>query len=153
MADYKSTQLTALDLGTHLSAGTYKVGSPHRPIFRGTLAFGTGIMAKSEDAAMVRLPAGVLPWQVGILVSESLSTAEFSIGITGTTAKYKALGTQTNAVGWVWYMLESALDDGVLAAVSGQDFAEEILITNDATAAFPTTTGGSINMAFECIVP
>ncbi len=146
-SDYFSVQLTAIAAGTHLGAGAYKVGSSERPIFRGTLAFGTGIMAKSEDADMVALPIGVLPWSVGILVSESLGSAEFSIGITGTTAKYKALGAQTGAVGWVYYMLESALDNGVLTA------AETIIITNDATAAFPETSGGSINMAFECIVP
>lgn len=146
-ADYFSTQLTSIDAGTHLAAGSYQVGSPERPIFRGTLAFGTGIMAKSETAAMVRIPKGFLPWTIGILVSESLGSAEFSLGISGTAAKYKALGVQTGAVGWVYYMLESALDDGVLSAI------EEIWITNDATAAFPTTTGGSINMAFECIVP
>lgn len=144
---YYSTQLTAIDAGTYQNAGTYVTGSRDRPMFHGTLAFGTAIMAKSEDVSMVRLPIGVIPFQVGILVSESLGSSAFSIGISGTTAKYKALGTQTGAVAWVWYMLESAWDDGALSAV------EEIRITNDATAAFPTTSGGSINMAFECLVP
>jgi hypothetical protein len=144
---YYSTQLTAIDAGTYQGAGTYIAGTEERPLFLGTLAFGSGIMAKSEDVAMVRLPKGIITLQVGILVSESLGSAAFSIGILGTTAKYKALGTQTGATGWIWYMLESAWDDGPLTA------AEEIRITNDATAAFPTTSGGSINMAFECLVP
>lgn len=146
-ADYLSTQLTAIDAGTYQTAGTYKVGGPFRPMFLGTLAFGTGIMAKSEDAGMVRLPIGVIPFQVGILVSESLGSAKYSIGITGTTAKYRALAVQTDLTGWLWFMLETAWDDDPLTAI------EEVMITNDATAAFPTTTGGSINMAFECLVP
>ncbi len=146
-ADFTSVQLTAIAAGTHLAAGAYKVGSDDRPIFLGTLAFGSGIMAKSKDVAMVTLPIGVRPFQVGILVSESLGSAEISIGPTGTTAKYKALGTHTGAVGWIYYMLESAWDDDPLTAVG------EVWITNDGNAAFPTTTGGSINMAFECLVP
>ncbi len=144
--DYTSVQLTAIAAGTHLGAGVYKVGSPHRPIFLGTLAFGSTIMAKQEDAAMVSLPIGVIPFQVGILTSESLGGAKFSIGPTGTTAKYRALATHIVLDRWVWYMLETAWDDDPLTAI------EEVWITVD-TANFPTTTGGSINMAFECLVP
>ena len=147
-ADYKSVQLTAIAAGTHLAAGLYKTGSHDRPMFHGHLAFGTGIMAASETAAMVALPIGVIPFQIGILVSESLGSAKFSLGISGTAAKYKALGTQTDLTTWVWYMLETAWD-----AYGANTAIEEIWITNDATAAFPTTTNGSINMAFECLVP
>jgi hypothetical protein len=147
-ATYSSVQITAIAAGTHLGAGRYKTGSDDRPIFHGELAFGTGIMAKSEDAAMVSLPIGVIPFQVGILVSESLGSAKFSIGIVGTTAKYRALAVQTNLASWVWYMLETAWD-----AYGPNTAVEEIRITNDATAAFPTTSGGSINLAFECLVP
>ena len=147
-ADYSSVQLTAIAAGTHLGAGRYITGSPARPTFHGELAFGTGIMAKSETAAMVSLPIGVIPFKIGILVSESLGSAKFSIGISGTSAKYKALGTQTDLTGFVEYMLETAWD-----AYGPNTAVEEIWITNDATAAFPTTTGGSINMAFECLRP
>ena len=146
-ATYKSTQLTNIDAGTHQAAAAYQVGSRERPIFRGTLAFGTTVMAKSEDVEMVRLPIGVIPFMCWILVSESLGSAKMAIGITGATGKYMAAATFTTADRWVPFMLESAFDDGALTAI------ESILVTNDTTAAFPTTTGGSINMAFECLVP
>lgn len=152
-ADHKSTQLTNIDAGTHNSAGTYVFGPPEKPCFRGTLAFGAGVMAKSETAAMVRLPAGVIPYMCWLLVSESLGSSKIEIGIEGTAAKYRASATYTEATQWTPFMLEAALDDGALASVSGQDYSEEIWITNSADAAFPTTTGGAIELVFECIRP
>ncbi len=146
-ATYFSTQLTKIDAGTHQGAGSYAVGDPYRPMFLGTLAFGSTVMAKQEEVAMVRLPIGVIPFQVGILVSESLGSAVYSIGISGTLAKYRALLVQTDLTGWIWHMLETSWDDDPLTAIN------EVWITNDNTANFPTTTGGSINMAFECLVP
>ena len=145
-ADFFSAQLTLIDAGTHQGAGSYAVGDPYRPLFLGTLAFGASIMEDTETAAMVRLPIGVIPFQVGILVSESLGSATYEIGISGTPAKYRADGVQTDLTGWIWHMLETSWDDNPLTAI------EEVWITVD-TANFPTTSGGSINMAFECLVP
>ena len=146
-ADFFSNQLTNIDAGTHQAAGAYKVGSPHRPIFLGTLALGTAIMAKSKTAAMVRLPIGVIPYRIGLLITESLGSAVIALGISGTAAKYSVAATQTGIIFWNMYMLAAAFSTTPLTAI------EEIWITNDATAAFPTTSGGSVTMAFECLVP
>ena len=146
-ADFKSVQLTNIDAGTHQGAGAYKVGSPHRPIFLGTLAFASAVMAKSKTAAMVRLPIGVIPFQVGILISESLGSSKISIGKSGAATKYRLVATETGILGWNWFMLEAAWDDAPLTA------EEEVWITNDGSADFPTTSGGAIDMAFECLVP
>ena len=149
-ADFVSTQLTAIDAGgasAHLAAGNYILGTMERPIYHGRLDFDTGVLAKSKTAAMVRLPIGIIPMKVGILLSESSGSAKFSIGISGAGAKYRALATQTDATGIIYYQLESAYDDGALTAI------EEIWITNDATADFPTTSGGGVDLFFECLWP
>lgn len=141
-ADYFSTQLTSLDAGTHLGAGDYKQGFYSRPIFRGTFDL-AGAIAKSETLAMVRLPIGAIPYMCWLLSSVTLNTAVVSIGISGTAAKYRALATFTTAGQWVPFMIPASMT--ALTAV------EEIWITNDATAAVPTS--GDLEMAFECIMP
>ncbi len=144
-ADNFSVQLTSIDVPNYqpATAAWYKGGSPHRPLFHGQFAATATNMAKSKTVAMVRLPIGVIPFRASVLIDTSLGSAKYSIGSSSSGAKYRALATSTVVGAWFDYNLPAAMI--VLTA------AEEIWITNDATADFPTTV--AIEMIFECVIP
>ena len=126
-ADFKSDQLTTLDtVGAQLAPGFF--GSTFRP-YGGR--FTMAATAKSKSIAMFTWKYGDIPWAIGLLTDVSLATSQVSIGISGSTAKYKAAATYTTPNVWTFFMTE--------ANISMLSADEEVWITNDATAILPAS--------------
>lgn len=82
--------------------------------------------AKSKTIAMAVMPNSAVPILGVLFNSASVGTAVISVGITGTTAKYRALLVKTSLVPEIF---------GVATGIGVQLTAlEEVLIVNDATA-------------------
>lgn len=126
-ADFKSDELTALATeGAQLAPGIF--GVELRSYFgRFTMA----TTAKSKSIAMFTFKAGDIPRAIGMLTDTSLATALVSLGISGATAKYRALATFTVVNVWSFFMTEANM-----AELSSD---EEVWITNDATATLPAS--------------
>ena len=126
-ADFKSDQLDTLDtIGAQLAPGLF--GSNLR-LYGGR--FTMAATAKSKSIAMFTWKYGDIPWAIGLLTDVSLATAQVSIGITGSTAKYKAAATYTTPNVWTFFMTEANI------AMLSAD--EEVWIANDATATLPAS--------------
>lgn len=126
-ADFQSDQLTSLATeGAQLAPGVF--GAEIRG-YRGRFTMAS--TAKSKSIAMFTYKAGDIPWAIGMLVDTSLGSAKVSIGINGTTAKYRALATFTGVNLWALYMTE--------ANIASLPSDEEVWVVNDATATLPAT--------------
>ena len=130
-ATYNSAQITSLDVvGAQLDPGLWGAKVQVYPS-RIDLSAVTAGWDKSEDTHMFTYKAGDIPLAIGLIAGVSLGSAKVSIGISGTTAKYKALGTFTGVNIMSIYMIDD------WAALSAD---EEIRLINDGTADMPTTT-------------
>ena len=126
-ADFNSDQITTLaTAGAQLSPGLF--GSNLR-LYGGRFTMAS--TAKSKSIAMFTWKYGDIPWAIGLLTDATLATSQVSIGISGSTAKYKAAATYTTPNVWTYFMTEANI------AMLSAD--EEVWITNDATADLPSS--------------
>lgn len=130
-ATYNSAQITSLaTVGAELGPGLWGAEVRVYPS-RIDLSAVTDGWDKSESSAMFTYKAGDIPLAIGLIAGVSLGSSKVSIGIDGTTAKYRALATFT-VVNTLQFF--SIPDFAVLAA------DEEVWVVNDSTADMPTTT-------------
>ena len=134
-ADFKSDQLDTLStIGAQLAPGLF--GSNIR-LYGGRFTMAT--TGKSKSIAMFTWKYGDVPWAIGLLTDISLDTSKVSIGITGSTAKYRAPATYTAPNVWTFFMTEANI------AMLSAD--EEVWVTNDSTADLPSS-GEIVLMGF-----
>ena len=99
-----------------------------------------GALGKSETIMLGYLPKDVVPLGGWLGNSASLGTSVVSVGILGTLAKYRTGATKTSITR---EELGLTAAYGVLIST-----AEEILLSNDATAALPTSGIITLTMTF-----
>ena len=140
-ADYFSSQLTSIDAGAIQPAtiGIYKFGPKDRPVYRGS--FSTGSVISGKTIEMVRLPVGVIPWRVSLLIDTTTGSSTLAVGSSVTAAKYRAAATLTTINQWFSYMILP------LAALT----VEELVWITIGSATMPATY--NLELAVEAIVP
>jgi len=125
--DYSSDQSTVLQTtGAVVDPGFLGVNAR---LYFGTITLAS--QAKSKTIDFFTIKAGEIPYIFGFLTDTSLGSAKVSVGISGSAAKYRASATYTTTDTVTWF--NAAATHTALTA------DEEILVSNDGTAALPAS--------------
>ena len=147
-ADHYSVEQTianALEDGT--STTQLKPGVWAHGRYCATFDLSSATFAKSETLGMVTIPAGVIVTSVDVLTTVTLGSAVFSIGSSVSTAKYRAgLVLTTPLIQWIPYMVGATLVTQLSTPITA---SELIVISNDATAAMPSSGIISLRVNFQ----
>lgn len=129
--DYNGANVTTLLATPPSNVVSGKVADARIHAFFDSFDMATATVKKSKSLWLGYMPKGVVPLFGLLGTTATLGTATISVGITGSTAKYRADAVLTATS---WELLGVAAGFGT--EITAQ---EEVLITNSATADLPTS--------------